>query len=48
MSSFVRNSDSFIWSGSDSSMSLSVESLGNSSMANCLSGFRLRFRFGGI
>ena len=46
MSSFERNSDDFTWSGSDSSMALSGESLGRFSTANCLSGFRLRFLSG--
>ena len=48
MSSFERNSDDFTWSGSDSSMVLSGESLGSSSMANCLSGLKLRFLSGCI
>ena len=47
MSSLVRNSDSVIWSCSDSSMSLSVDVLGSSFIANSLRGFRLSF-FSGL
>ena len=48
MSSFIRNSDCGILSGSDDRMSRRVEPLGSFSMANCFSGFKLRFLSGYI
>jgi len=48
MSNFVRNSVCGIWSGSDSSMSLSVEDFGRFSRANCLSDFRFSIFSGTI
>jgi len=48
MSSFVRNSDCVMLSGSDNRMSRSVELLASCFMANCLRGFKFKFRSGDI
>ncbi len=48
MSNFVRNSFVVSLSGSESKMSLRVEFLGKASMANCLSGIKLKFLSGPI